>query len=289
MRDEELARRAETCAARQSQRASGLQRFWVAVGVICGWLGTSEVGHAQGTLPKDEQGKSARAEAPYDPSGYWVSLVTRDWRYRMLVPGRGEYQGIPINLAGKQFADAWDAAKDVAAGKQCEAYGGAAVMLVPGRLRISWQDDETLQVQTDAGMQTRLLYFQPNTALAEAPRSWQGHSQATWMMHQIVSLFAFEPTPVAPQPPSGSLKIVTTNMLPGLLRKNGMGYSEQSTLTEYWELQRDPDTQTQYLIVTARLHDPVYLLRDYRYTATFQREPDGSKWDPTPCTLTAQP
>lgn len=235
---------------------------------------------------------SAKAAAPFDPSGNWVSLVTRDWRFRMVVPGRGEYQGMPLNLAGKQFADAWDAAKDEAAGKQCEAYGAGVVMLVPGRLKISWKDDETLQVETDAGMQTRLLYFQPAAALAAAPRSWQGYSQATWMPHQVVPIYYREPTraPAAAETAQfGSLKIVTANMLQGLIRKNGVAYSDQSMLTEYWELQRDPDTQVQYLIVTARLEDPVYLDRGYFYTATFQKEPDGSKWNPTPCTLTSQP
>lgn len=235
---------------------------------------------------------SAKAAAPFDPSGKWVSLVTRDWRFRMVVPGRGEYQGMPLNLAGKQFADAWDAAKDEAAGKQCEAYGAGVVMLVPGRLKISWKDDETLQVETDAGMQTRLLYFQPAAALAAAPRSWQGYSQATWMPHQVVPIYYREPTrapAVAEAAQFGSLKIVTANMLQGLIRKNGVAYSDQSMLTEYWELQRDPDTQVQYLIVTARLEDPVYLDRGYFYTATFQKEPDGSKWNPTPCTLTSQP
>jgi hypothetical protein len=208
-----------------------------------------------------------------------------------------------MNLASKTFADAWSAAADEAAGKQCEAYGAGVVMLVPERLRINWKDDQTLQVQTDAGMQTRLLHFQPAAAPAEA--SWQGYSKASWMLYPVAPVGG-PPAgrggrggpggggppaapPVAAPASFGSLTIATDHMLPGLLRKNGLPYSGQSSLLEYWELQRDPITQTQYLLVTAALSDPVYLLRPYYYTVTFKKEADDSKWDPTPCTLSAAP
>lgn len=160
-------------------------------------------------------------------------------------------------------------------------------MLLPTRLRISWQDAETLQVKTDAGMQTRLLHFQPVETLAGAPASWQGYSQANWTPHEVPVPPAG--TPAAPQGPFGTLKILTNNLLPGLLRKNGLPYSGQTSLIEYWALQRDPITQTEYLLVTVALTDPVYLQRPYYYTATFLKEPDDSKWNPTPCTLTAVP
>ncbi|MGO9993622.1 MAG: hypothetical protein ACLPTF_14065 [Steroidobacteraceae bacterium] len=263
-------------------RADFATRAWALALVAMLAAGTARAQAPAALVP------SAKSTAPFDLTGNWVSLVTRDWRFRMIVPGRGEYQGMPLSLAGKQFADAWDPAKDEAAGKQCAAYGGGAIMLVPERLRISWTDDATLQVQTDAGMQTRLLHFQPTAKLAGAPRSWQGDSQAAWMMHRVVPIY-FGASNDADAAKFGSLKIVTTNMLQGLIRKNGVAYSDQSTLDESWELHRDLDTQTQYLIVTARLEDPVYLTRGYIYTATFQKEPDGSKWNPTPCTLTAQP
>src|SRR5437764_3573240 len=92
--------------------------------------------------------QSARAAAPIDLTGYWVSVVTEDWRYRMLTPFKGDYPGIPLNAEGKKTADAWDPAKDEAGGGQCKAYGAAAVLRVPGRLHITWQDDETLKIET---------------------------------------------------------------------------------------------------------------------------------------------
>ena len=73
----------------------------------------------------------------------------------------------------------WDTAKDEASGQQCKAYGAPGVMRMPGRLRISWQDDETLKIETDAGRQTRLLRFRPG-ATPTGARDWQGYSTARW-------------------------------------------------------------------------------------------------------------
>src|SRR5207249_11890941 len=63
---------------------------------------------------------SARSSAPVDLTGYWVSIVSEDWRIRMITPQKGDYPGIPINAAARRIADAWDPAKDEAAGTQCK-------------------------------------------------------------------------------------------------------------------------------------------------------------------------
>ena len=100
-----------------------------------------------------------KAAAPVDLTGYWVSVITEDWRWRMVTPAKGDYASMPINAEAKKIADAWDPAKDEAAGEQCKSYGAPAIMRVPGRLHITWQDDNTLKVETDAGTQTRLFHF----------------------------------------------------------------------------------------------------------------------------------
>ena len=66
---------------------------------------------------------------------------------------------MPLTDEGKALADTWDPAADEAAGEQCRSYGAPALMSVPGRLHITWADDSTLKVETDAGTQTRLLRF----------------------------------------------------------------------------------------------------------------------------------
>src|ERR1043166_563225 len=99
--------------------------------------------------------KPPRQAAPFDMSGYWVSIVTEDWRFRMVTPPKGDYPDItPLNDAGKKIADAWDPAKDEAAGEQCKGYGAGNIMRIPERLHITWTNDTTLKLETDAGMQT---------------------------------------------------------------------------------------------------------------------------------------
>src|SRR6266853_456776 len=100
-----------------------------------------------------------KAASPTDFTGYWVSVVTEDWLYRMVTPAKGDYASVPLNAEGRKVADGWDPAKDEAAGNQCKAYGAPAIMRVPGRLHITWQDDNTFKIETDSGRQTRLLHF----------------------------------------------------------------------------------------------------------------------------------
>src|SRR5260370_26118267 len=98
---------------------------------------------------------SPKDAAPMDLTGYWVSIVTEDWRYRMVTPAKGDYASVPLNAEGRKVADTWDPAKDEASGSQCKSYGVAALMRVPGRLHITLADHNTLKIETDAGTHTR--------------------------------------------------------------------------------------------------------------------------------------
>jgi len=245
--------------------------------------------------------RAPRAAAPIDLTGYWVSLVTQDWRWRMVTPRKGDYQGVQLTPEAAKVADAWDPAKDEAAGEQCKSYGAPALMMVPGRFHITWQDDTTLKVESDAGMQTRLLRFgnvqtPPDSARdktadaarpADAPRTWQGVSQAQWLMPRPNVPLQLRPadraadaTPL--RPTGGSLQVVTRNLRAGYLRKNGVPYSENAVLTEHWDLYKRANGE-EWLTITTQVEDPQYL-RNVRLTAPmFKKERDGSKWDPTPC------
>jgi hypothetical protein len=218
-----------------------------------------------------------KASAPIDLTGYWVSVVNEDWRYRMVTPAKGDYRGVPITLEALKIVNAWDPKADDAAGNQCKSYGAAAIMRVPGRLHITWQDDNTLRVDTDAGMQSRLFQFAAVPAPAGAP-TWQGQSAARWE----------RPGRGNPAVQAGSLNVVTTNMRAGYLRKNGVPYSENARVTEYFDLSPMPDTSqgAQLLVVTTAVDDPRYLLQQFIVSSHFKKEADGSKWDPTPCSST---
>ena len=223
---------------------------------------------------------SARDAAPIDLTGYWVSYVTENWRYRMVTPAKGEYRRIPSSPAALPLINAWDPAADERAGNQCKSYGAGAIMSVPSRLHITWQDADTLRIETDAGTQTRLFHFSPRASAAASPsssgpRSWQGESTATW-----------EPaTGGNAGGGGGSLRVVTSNLRAGYLRKNGVPYSERATVTEHFDVAPLPDGG-RLLLVTTIVEDPVYLTGPYVVSPHFKKEPDGSKWDPTPCSST---
>jgi hypothetical protein len=215
--------------------------------------------------------------AVVDLTGYWVSVVTEDWRYRMVTPPKGDYASVPINPEGKKVADAWDPAKDEAAGEQCKSYGAPAIMRVPGRLHITWQDDNTLKIETDAGEQTRLFHFS-GEAPAGAP-TWQGFSKAVWQVADIGGRGRGR----GGEPRSGSLKVVTTHLRPGYLRKNGVPYSADAQLTEYYSRTYEPNGDS-WLIVTTVVNDPKYLNQPFITSTHFKYQKDASGWNPMACT-----
>ena len=205
---------------------------------------------------------SPRQAAPIDLAGYWVSPIIEDWKYRMVTPTKGVFDAVPLNAEGRKVGESWDPAKDEAAGEQCRAYGAGGIMRLPGRLRISWQDDTTLKVETDTGTQTRLLRFGNAPAPAEA--TWQGHSLAQW------------------NTAARNLKVVTSSLRPGYVRKNGAPYSEKAIVTEYWDLNELPNGD-RWLTVITKVEDPQYFTRTYTTSSDFKKLPDAAGWSPTPC------
>jgi hypothetical protein len=148
-------------------------------------------------------------------------------------------------------------------------------MRMPTRIRITWQDDDTLKLETDAGTQTRLFAFGKP---AGKEGDWQGVSTASWEY----------PRPIFPvrggpaRPPGGSLKVVTTKMRPGYLRRNGVPYSANATLTEYFDRLNVPGGDS-LLVVSTEIVDPEYLVTPYWTSTHFKRQSDAAGWNPTPC------
>jgi hypothetical protein len=226
---------------------------------------------AQGRAPQTREGRAAKAAAPVDLTGYWVSVVTEDWRFRMMTPAKGDYPSIPLNAEGRKVANAWDPAKDEAAGEACKAYGAGNILRMPGRLHITWQDDYTLKLETDTGTQTRLFHFGPLAGDFAGP-DWQGISAAQWE-------FAGERGRV----PGGDLKVVTTHVRPGYLQRNGVPYSGNAVITEHFDALEKEANGDQWLIVTTLVEDPQYLNQPFQRSTHFKRLPDGTGWDPSPC------
>ena len=231
-----------------------------------------------------------RAAAPIDLTGYWVAVITEDWRWRMVTPPRGDYASIPLSPEGKRVADTWDPAKDEAAGEQCRAYGAPGLMRGPTRLHITWQDDSTLKIESDYGMQTRLLRFaqagrageagktgETGRASAAGANTWQGVTRAEWVRGG-----GGRGAARGGAPRYGSMKSITTRLRPGYLRKNGVPYSANAVFTEYWDAYKERNGD-QWLLVTNVVDDPAYLQMPWITSLHFKKEMDDSKWDRTPC------
>jgi hypothetical protein len=246
-----------------------------------------------------------KSVAPVDITGYWVSVITEDWAYRMMTPPKGDFTSLPLNPEGVKAGNAWDPAKDVSAGEQCKAYGAGGIMRMPVRLHITWQDENTLKVEIDNGNQVRLFHF--NDVQAPAQADWQGFSAAHWEtvregLGQAAPAGALNGpgaanfggggrggaggfingTPITPNQMSGSLKVTTTKMRPGYVRRNGAPYSGNAVMTEFFDRTTEKNGDV-WLIHTSSLDDSQYFSVPLLLTDHYKREPDGSKFNPRPC------
>ena len=211
--------------------------------------------------------QSPWASAPIDITGYWVSVVNEDWRWRMVTPPKGDVASVPLNDAARKVADSWDPASD----GSCLAYGAGAGMRNPTRLHITWDGDNAIKIDMDAGVQTRRLTFAADAQ--PGPRSLQGFSKAEWERVGGGRGGAAQ---------GGNLKVVTNNLTAGWLRKNGVPYSQNAVVNEYFDRFAAPNGD-QWLVVTTIVEDPMYLNQPFVTSTHFKKEPDASKWSPSPC------
>jgi len=213
---------------------------------------------------------NGKAAAVFDPTGYWVSIITEDWRYRMVTPSQGDYQGVPMTPEARKIANAWDPAKEEASGDVCKSYGAPALLRVPNRLHITWQDEQTLRMDSDAGKQTRTFHFGDWKPLAGTAPSLQGESIAEWVRGGGRGAT------------DGSLKVTTTNLKAGFLRKNGVPYSQNANLMEYYDLIKEPNGDP-LMVVTIITTDPLYLTQPFVITSQYKKQTSDAGWNPTAC------
>lgn len=220
------------------------------------------------------QAQSAKAAAPVDLTGYWVTLVTEDWIERMSPDSPPSGTGGARGLRGAQPA------APPPNGEKCRAYAAGGSMRSPTRLHITWADDNTLKIDMDAGTQTRLFHFAPSTP-APSEKTLQGYSVATWEVGGAGrgGRGGFAPAAAA-APRWGSLNVTTTNMSGGYLLSSRSAYSENAVLTEYFS--KHTDFGVDHITVTAQLVDGA---RTIVTSSTFKKEADGSKFSPGPCEI----
>ncbi len=221
---------------------------------------------------------TAQEAAPIDLEGYWVALVNEDWRHRMFTAQRGDYALMRLNAEGRRVADAWSEEAPTTGDDCLMTYGAAGIMRLPGRLNIHWADDNTLQLDLDAGTQSREFFFGESEAPGGQPTR-QGYSVAEWESTGGSGRGGVSMTDI---PLGGHLKVVTTNMTSGFYFKNGIPYSADAVMTEFFVPIVEPDGG-EYILVQTFVQDPTYLTQAFVRTLTFKRESDGRNWNATPC------
>jgi hypothetical protein len=223
--------------------------------------------------------RAARERAPIDITGQWVSVVNEDWLWRMVTPPVGDTASIPLNAQGRAVALDWDLERDIAADRLCHAFGPPGLIRRPTRIRISWEGDNTLRLDFDAGTQTRRLYFEADAAPAQS--SLQGHSSASWTrMSRPPGMFGGGSDVMG-----GTLSVRTTHMAAGYLRPNGVPYSEHAIMKEYFHTFTLPGDRGTWLIVTTVVDDPEYLTTELIMSTQFKKETSRSGWNPRPCEI----
>jgi hypothetical protein len=287
-------------------RASVLGALSLSLAITLVTLDAAGQGRGRGQAAPPQ---TARQAAPVDLTGTWVAVITEDWRWRMVTPPKGDVASVPVSAEGRKLAQSWDIDADNASGNQCKAFGIGGIMRQPSRLRISWQDDETLKLEFDAGTQTRLLNFD-RAKQAPAEKTWQGFSVAQWdgpgvgrgaaatdpratgggLLSRGVPGGGGQGLRGGPPPrqqaeinTGGHLKVVTTSFREGYLRKNGVPYSEQASITEYIQRLPTHPNGDSWLHVLTTIDDPKYLNGTFYTSTNFRLEPDGSKFNPSPC------
>ena len=235
---------------------------------------------AQFGPPPPPDTRTPRERASIDITGQWVAVVTEDWRWRMVTPPIGDTASLPLNARGQAAAGAWSLERDRAEGNLCRAFGAPGLIRQPTRVRIAWEDDDTLALEFDAGRQVRRFEF---AAAATAPSEplLQGHSAARWFRQpQSRGVFGVRTPPLG-----GSLVVETTRLSGGYLRANGVPYSDRATMKEFFNTFVLPADGGTWLIVTTVVDDPEYLSTQLIMSSQFKKETTMAGWSPRPCEI----
>ena len=203
-----------------------------------------------------------------DLAGPWGQLFHEDLPERGAGPDIGDYLGLPINDAARLRADSWDASKWTMLERQCEVHPADYAPRGPANMRISSTVDpvsqDVIAWHTTIMWQlpTRTIYMDHRAHPSpNAQHSWQGFSTGEWE--------------------GDMLKVTTTHLKEGWLRRNGVPRSEKATLIEYFIRHGD------YLTLVTLVKDPVYLTEAFVRTSNWVADP-GLQLSPFSCIPTVE-
>jgi cyclase len=178
--------------------------------------------------------------AQADFTGTWAARYQEDFTERIPGPDLGDYLGLPINAAARQFADSWDPSRITLPEEQCRVHVSPYIYRGPLNLRI-WEERDPATEELVAIKHTISTYDQTRTIYMDgrphppeiAAHTWMGFSTGSWQ--------------------GDMLKVTTTHIKQGWVRRNGLPMSDKATLTEYFVRMGDVLT---HISIT---HDPIYL------------------------------
>jgi len=211
---------------------------------------------------------TASALAHVDLAGGWGQRFHEDLPERGAGPDIGDYLGLPINDAARRRADSWDAGKWTMLERQCEPHPPDYGPRGPASLRISSTVEPVSQ--DVISWHTTLMWMLPQRTIymdgrarpsAYAQHTWQGFSTGEWE--------------------GDMLKVTTTHLKEGWLRRNGVPRSEKATLTEYFI------RHGEYLTLVTIVKDPVYLTEAFVRTSNWVADP-GFQLSPFSCIPTVE-
>lgn len=215
---------------------------------------------------------NSSAFAQIDLVGEWAPQFHEDQPERVGGPPVGDYAGLPINDAARFMADAWEASILSVPEHQCKPHPADYSPRGPANLRISKEVDtasqETIAYHTHISWQApeRTIWMDGRPHPDElAPHTWQGFSTGEWIGG----------------PNSQVLKVVTTHLKKGWIRRNGVPRSDQAELTEYFYRHGN------FLTWTSIVNDPLYLTEPMIRTSDFMVNP-GQQIAPYPCLIVSE-
>jgi hypothetical protein len=198
---------------------------------------------------------AATASAQVDFSGEWRAIAHEPGGD----PRVGDYSGLPVNDDARAVADAWDASVLSLPELQCRPHPIPYAEQTPGNpanAMFRWWKEIDPVTQDTIAYRKRGAWMEPERTIwmdgrphppDYAPHMWQGFSTGEWL--------------------GQTLKVTTTHIKEGFIRRNGVPVSDRTTTTEYFVRHRD------YLTSTLYIEDPVYLAEPLVVTGTWILDP----------------
>ena len=202
---------------------------------------------------------TGNAAAQINLAGQWNGFYHEDQPDRLPGPELGDYGGLPLNDADRKRAQAWSASILSLPLYQCRVHPVDYASSF-AQIRV-WEDVDpktqeliAIHVQHFAWNTVRTIWMDGRPHPPEyAQHTAMGFSTGEWV--------------------GQTLKVHTTHLKEGWLRRNGVARSWNAVVTEHFTRHGDILTWSVYVDDPAYLEEPFFRNRDYVYDPTLRMGP----------------